>query len=398
MTDSTPVSLHWFLPTYGDSRNITAGGHGSGFHFGSRSGDLNYLTQIALAAEENGFESVLTPTGLWCEDAWVTTSALLSRTTRLKFLVAIRPGQVSPTIIAQQGAAFQKFSGNRLLVNVVVGGEDHEQRAFADFSTKEQRYHQADEALEVITRLWTDPEPVTFTGEHLRIENAVLKETPGQVPPVFFGGSSQLGVEVAARRADVYLTWGETREAVAGKLDRVRQEAARNNRSLDYGIRLHVIARETEEEAWAEAQRLYDQLDPEEVGRIQQGLARSQSEGQRRMSELHDRGRSFVAGGDARDLEIAPGLWAGVGLVRGGAGTALVGSYRQVAQAVAEYREIGLTHFIFSGYPHLEEAYHVGEGVVPELLRLGVPVRNHDAGRVRPAAATPFLADQGTTV
>ncbi|WP_297004607.1 LLM class flavin-dependent oxidoreductase [uncultured Corynebacterium sp.] len=393
MTDTAPVSLHWFLPTYGDSRNITAGGHGSGFHFGSRSGDLNYLTQIALAAEENGFEAVLTPTGLWCEDAWVTTSALLSRTSRLKFLVAIRPGQVSPTIIAQQGAAFQKFSGNRLFINVVVGGEDHEQRAFADYSTKTDRYLQADEALQVINRLWTSSEPVTFTGDHLKIENAVLKEVPEQAPPVFFGGSSQLGIEVAARRADVYLTWGETTEAVAEKLDRVRGEAAKNDRSLDYGIRLHVITRETEEEAWAEAQRLYDQLDPEEVDRIQKGLARSQSEGQRRMSELHGHGGAFVKGGDARSLEIAPGLWAGVGLVRGGAGTALVGSYRQVAQAIADYREIGLTHFVLSGYPHLEEAYHVGEGVVPELLKLGVPVKNHENDGARPAAATPFLTN-----
>lgn len=393
MTDTTPISLHWFLPTYGDSRNITAGGHGSGFHFGSRSGDLNYLTQIALAAEENGFEAVLTPTGLWCEDAWVTTSALLSRTSRLKFLVAIRPGQVSPTIIAQQGAAFQKFSGNRLFINVVVGGEDHEQRAFADYSTKTDRYLQADEALQVINRLWTSSEPVTFEGDHLKIENAVLKEVPEQAPPVFFGGSSQLGIEVAARRADVYLTWGETTEAVVEKLDRVRGEAAKNDRSLDYGIRLHVIARETEEEAWAEAQRLYDQLDPEEVDRIQKGLARSQSEGQRRMSELHGHGGSFVKGGDARSLEIAPGLWAGVGLVRGGAGTALVGSYRQVAQAIADYREIGLTHFVLSGYPHLEEAYHVGEGVIPELLKLGVPVKNHENDGARPTAATPFLAN-----
>lgn len=391
MAQNTPITLHWFLPTYGDSRGITAGGHGSGFHSASRPADLDYLSQIALAAERNGFEAVLTPTGLWCEDAWITTAALISRTSRLKFLVAIRPGQVSPTIIAQQGAAFQKFSGNRLLINVVVGGEDHEQRAFADYSTKEERYHKADETLQIIDHLWNSDEPLDFSGEYLSVAGAVLKEQPEVSPPVFFGGSSQLGIEVAAKHSDVYLTWGEPAEKVAEKLDRVRAEAARNNRELDYGIRLHIIARETEEQAWAEAQRLLDQLDPVEVDRIQAGLAKSQSEGQRRMTELHGRGSAFTRGADARSLEIAPNLWAGVGLVRGGAGTALVGSYEQVAQAILRYRDIGLNHFVLSGYPHLEETYHVGEGVVPELIKLGVPVKNHEESR-RETVVTPFVA------
>lgn len=390
MAQQTPITLHWFLPTYGDSRAITAGGHGSGFHSASRPADLDYLTQIALAAERNGFEAVLTPTGLWCEDAWITTAALIPRTTRLKFLVAIRPGQVSPTIIAQQAAAFQKFSGNRLLINVVVGGEDHEQRAFADYSSKEERYHRADETLQITDHLWNSAEPLDFNGEHLSVAGAVLKEQPEVCPPVFFGGSSPLGIEIAAKHSDVYLTWGEPAGEVAEKLDRVRAEAARIGREPDYGIRLHIIARETEEEAWAQAQHLLDQLDPEEVARIQAGLARSQSEGQRRMTDLHGRGAAFTRGTDARSLEIAPNLWAGVGLVRGGAGTALVGSYAQVAQAILRYRDIGLNHFVLSGYPHLEETYHVGEGVVPELIKLGVPVRNHEQPR-REQVSIPFL-------
>lgn len=391
MTDNHPITLHWFLPTYGDSRGITAGGHGSGFHSGSRPADLDYLSQIALAAERNGFEAVLTPTGLWCEDAWITTAALISRTSRLKFLVAIRPGQVSPTIIAQQGAAFQKFSDNRLLINVVVGGEDHEQRAFADYSTKEERYRKADETLTILDHLWNSSEPLNFGGEFLSVENAVLKEQPRVSPPIYFGGSSPTGIGIAAKHSDVYLTWGEPVEKVEEKLDRVRIEAARHDRELDYGIRLHVIARPTEEEAWAEAQRLLDQLDPEEVSRIQAGLAKSQSEGQRRMTELHGQGDAFRKGADARSLEIAPNLWAGVGLVRGGAGTALVGSYGQVARAIMRYRDIGLNQFVLSGYPHLEETYHVGEGVVPELLKLGVPVKNHDAESHHQPVATPFL-------
>ena len=189
----------------------------------------------------------------------------------------------------------------------------------------------------------------------------------------------------------MYLTWGEPPQKVSEKITRVQAQADQEGRELDYGIRLHVIARETSEEAWAVAERLLADLDPDTVARIQAGLARSQSEGQRRMTELHDQGGDFTAGARARDLEIAPNLWTGVGLVRGGAGTALVGSYDEVAARIAEYRRIGLEHFILSGYPHLEEAYHVGEGVVPALQRLGLDVTNHDRHTTDQHNAVPFV-------
>ncbi|WBT08798.1 LLM class flavin-dependent oxidoreductase [Corynebacterium sp. SCR221107] len=387
---SNQVTLHWFLPTYGDSRGITSGGHGAGFHTGTRDVDLDYLTQIALAAERNGFESVLTPTGLWCEDAWITTAALISRTSKLKFLVATRPGQISPTIIAQQAAAFQKFSGNRLAINIVVGGEDHEQRAFADFSTKEQRYLTAADSLTILDHLFHDEEPYSYDGSYLKSENALLKQRPEVAPPIYFGGSSELGIRVAAGHANVYLTWGEPLAAAQEKIERVRAQAAEIGRELEYGIRLHIIARPTEDEAWAVAQRLLDGIDPEEVEKIQQGLARSQSEGQRRMTQLHQQGRGFSRGQSARVLEIEENLWAGVGLVRGGAGTALVGSYEQVAAAIKRYHDAGFGHFVLSGYPHLEEIYYVSEGVVPALQRRGIGVKNHEDARPV-AAQTPFV-------
>ncbi|WP_018298150.1 LLM class flavin-dependent oxidoreductase [Corynebacterium lubricantis] len=386
------ISLHWFLPTYGDSRGITAGGHGAGFHTGSRPADLDYLTQISLAAEKGGFQSVLVPTGLWCEDAWITTAALIARTSKLKFLVAVRPGLVSPLIIAQQALAFQKLSGNRLNINVVVGGEDHEQRAYGDYSTKEDRYRNADETLEILDHLFHNPEPLDYNGDYQKTEGAVLRDRPDVAPQIFFGGSSQIGIEVAGKRSDVYLTWGEPTDKVVEKIERVRAQGEANGRELEYGIRLHVIARETEEEAWDQAQKLLDQIDPEEVARIQEGLAKSQSEGQRRMSELHNQGGGFRAGTNARELELSPNLWAGIGLVRGGAGTALVGSYEQVAQRIAEYQQVGLTHFVLSGYPHLEESFHVSEGVVPELIQLGVDVAGHEAGAAEVSVSTPFAA------
>lgn len=272
---TTNITLHWFLPTSGDSRTIVGGGHGSGIDHGERRPDLRHLTQVAQAAEYNGFDSVLTPTGRWCQDAWVTTAALLSSTSRLKFLVALRPGLIGPTLTAHQALTYQELSDGRLRLNVVVGGDDVEQRAFGDHTTKAERYAIADESLAVIDHLWHSSEPLTFSGDHIRVENAALKSRPETLPPIFFGGTSPEGIDVAAKRADVYLTWGENTDNVKEKLQRVREGAAYYGRSPEFGIRLHVIARPSADEAWAEAQRIYDSLDPDRVAAAQTGLAAS---------------------------------------------------------------------------------------------------------------------------
>jgi alkanesulfonate monooxygenase len=339
---------------------------------GDRPADLRYLTQLAQAAEINGFEAVLTPTGLWCEDAWLTTAMLINSTASLKYLVAFRPGLVSPTLAAQMAATFQWQSQGRLMLNVVTGGESTEQRAFGDFLPKEARYARCSEFLDIVRRLWTSEDPVTVAGEHLHVEQASLARRPDPLPPVFFGGSSPEAGDVAARSADTYLTWGERPEQVKEKLDWIRGLAAAQGRQLSYGLRVHVISRDTSEQAWSEAQRLLGALNPETVAAAQQSLARSESVGQRRMRQLHGGGDDFVAGVDARRLEIYPNLWSGVGLVRGGAGTGLVGSHAEVADRIAEYAELGLDHFILSGYPHLEEAYIFGEGVRPILAKRGL--------------------------
>ncbi len=365
------LHFHWFLPTYGDSRNLMAGGHGSSMS-GDRPATLKYLKQLAYAAEQNHFEAVLTPTGLWCEDAWLSTAALIDSTERLKFLVALRPGLISPLLAGQMATTFQWQSEGRLLLNVVTGGESSEQRAFGDYLSKVERYERCGEYLDVLRQLWTSPDPVSFEGKHVRLEGAQLVRRPDPTPPVFFGGSSPTAGTVAAAYADTYLTWGEPPAQVAEKLDWIRELAAAQGRTLSYGIRLHVIARDTSEQAWAEADRLLRNLDPETVRQAQANLARSESDGQRRMRELHGAGTAFDEAADARSLEIYPGLWSGVGLVRGGAGTALVGSHEEVADLIAEYAALGLDHFILSGYPHLEEAYHFGEGVRPVLARRGL--------------------------
>jgi alkanesulfonate monooxygenase len=376
------LTFHWFLPTYGDSRYLVGGGHGvdTTTAGGSRPATLAYLGQIARSAEQLGFEGALTPTGAWCEDAWLSTAMLTEVTERLKFLVAFRPGLLSPTLGAQMAATFQRHSGGRLLLNVVTGGESHEQRAYGDFLDKAARYARCDEFLHVVRGLWRG-EKVDFTGEHLRVEGAELTRTPDPVPDIYFGGSSGAAANVAAKHVDVYLTWGEPPAQVSEKIERIRTLAAEQGREPRFGIRLHVISRDTSEQAWAEARRLLEALDPEVIRRVQGGLSRSESEGQRRMLELH--------GGSTSDLEIYPNLWAGVGLVRGGAGTALVGSHSEVAERIEEYHALGIDEFVLSGHPHLEEAYWFGEGVLPLLARKGLwqhPAEPKDS----PAASIPF--------
>ncbi|AXB44679.1 LLM class flavin-dependent oxidoreductase [Amycolatopsis albispora] len=363
------VRLHWFLPTTGDGRTIVERFHANRSLGPSaqRQPTIDYLAQVARAAEHLGFEGVLTPTGTWCEDAWLSTAALIRETERLKFLVAFRPGVISPTLAAQMASTYQRLSGGRLLLNVVTGGDAVEQRRFGDWHDHDARYARTAEFLAIVRGVWSG-EPFDFDGEHLKVEGATLLAPPDPVPSVYFGGSSPAALPVAAEHADVYLTWGEPPAQVAEKIGKVRELAARLGRTPRFGVRLHTISRDTSVEAWGEARKMLDALDPRQVAKAQEQLAASESVGQRRMVALH--GGKLDAG--VRGLEIHPNLWAGVGLVRGGAGTALVGSHAEVADLIEEYHALGVDEFILSGYPHLEEAYWFGEGVRPELERRGL--------------------------
>ncbi len=348
-----PITLHWFLPTSGDSRNVVPG---LGGHV--RPASIDYLAQIARAADQLGFDAVLTPTGTTCEDAWLVTAALSQHTTRLRFLVAFRPGITNPTLAAQQAATFQRLTEGRLLINIVTGGDSFEQRRFGDWLSHDERYARTDEFMKVLRGTWSG-QPFDFEGWHYRIRGATTMAAPDPIPEVFFGGASSVAEDVAARNVDVYLLWGEPPKMARERIEWVRAKAEQEGRSIRFGMRLHVITRDTEREAWAEADRLIESMDPALIDAAQQLLKKSESVGQQRMLSLHD--------GSRENLEVSPNLWAGIGLVRPGAGTALVGSHEQVAERLLEYHDLGLDEFILSGHPHLEEAYAVGEGVLPKL-------------------------------
>jgi len=348
-----PLDLFWFLPVSGDGSYL-------GSDIGNRPADFRYLKQIAQAADNLGYGGVLVPVGSHCEDPWIVSAALAPLTERLRFLAALRPGLGTPTHFARQAAAIDRISNGRFIVNLVAGGDAKELAGDGIRLSHDERYAHAAEFLTVFNRL-LDGKTVDFEGRYINVEGARLLFPPVQPHlPVWFGGSSDPAIDLAAKQTDVYLTWGEPVAQVAEKLAAVRAKAALVGRDVKFGLRIHLIVRETEEEAWGVANRLIAKVSDAAIAAAQRKFSdESDSVGQQRMNALH-RGR--------RDqLEIAPNLWAGIGLVRRGAGTALVGDPKTVAKRLREYQALGIETVIASGYPHLEEAYKVAELLFPEL-------------------------------
>ncbi|QHC04998.1 FMNH2-dependent alkanesulfonate monooxygenase [Anoxybacillus sp. PDR2] len=347
------MELLWFIPSHGDGRYL-------GTTKGGREAEYMYFRQIAQAADRLGYKGVLIPTGKSCEDPWLLAAALAAETRQLRFLVAVRPGLMTPTLAARMASTLDRLSEGRLLINVVAGGDPVELAGDGVFLSHDERYEATDEFLTIWRQLLSGEE-VTFSGNHLKVEGAKLLFPPVNKPhpPIYFGGSSSAGQRVAAKHSDVYLTWGEPPKQVEQKIASVKKLAEQHGRNIEFGIRLHVIVRETEEEAWEAADRLIQYVDEKNIQEAQRVFSRYDSIGQQRMKQLHN--------GRRESLEISPNLWAGIGLVRGGAGTALVGDPQTVANRLLEYHQLGIKHFILSGYPHLEEAYRVAELLFPLL-------------------------------
>jgi alkanesulfonate monooxygenase len=315
-TNGKPLDFLWFIPSSGDGTYL-------GTDALSRPSDPAYFKEIAQAADRLGYSGVLIPTGVACEESFVLAANLAAYTEKLKFLVAIRPGVASPAYYARLASTLDRVSHGRLLLNIVVGGSQQELAGDGIFLPHDERYDHADEFFQVFNDL-------IETG-HGNLDGK-------------------------------YLTWGEPPAQVGEKIAAVRKAAKAKGRDdqISFGIRLHFIVRETDDEAWEAADRLISHLDDETIAAAQQVfLKNSDSVGQARMLALHN--------GRRDKLEVSPNLWAGIGLVRSGAGTALVGSPQTVAARLREYQALGIDTVIASGYPHLEEAYRVSELLFPEL-------------------------------
>lgn len=329
---------------------------------GSRKVDLGYYKQLALAYDQLGYTGALFATG--AHDVWVLAGALLSHTERLKLLVAIHPGLIAPTLLGKMAATLQEFSRGRLLINV-VSGDAKMLGAYGMTMPHDERYEMADEYLQIWHRLFAG-ETVDFKGQYFRTEGAKLALPVGQgiePPPLWFGGSSDKAIDVAAKHVETYLSWGETPDQIGAKVDLVKARAEKLGRELEYGIRLYVIVRDTDEEAWAAAADLYGRMDANAIAANQRFVGKTDSVGQQRMTAMHGGQKPE----NLRDLEIAPNLWAGIGLVRPGPGTAIVGSPDTVIRTLEAYKKAGVNTFILSGMPLLEEAFRFGEKVLPRI-------------------------------
>lgn len=336
---------------------------------GARQLNYPYFQQLARAVDHLGYTGALLATG--SHDAWVQGASLIPFTDDFQHLIAAHPQFLSPTLLAKMITTFDQFSRGRIRVNI-VNGDAKLMAQYGVHLSHDERYAFTDEYLTVLNALLRG-ETVTFKGQYVHVVDAGVPLPPQQRPrpPLWFGGSSPAAHAVAAKHIDTYLSWGETPSQIEAKVREVRALAAQYGRAdqIKFGVRLYVIVRETEEAAWAAAQDLYDHMDESSIEGAQAYVRGTDSVGQQRMSALHAGGRKPR---DLRELEIEPNLWAGIGLVRHGPGTALVGSAKQVLQRIHDYRDAGIEVLIVSGMPLLEEAYRFGELVLPHL-----PVDRH---------------------
>ena len=316
-------------------------------------------------AEECGFYSLLIPTrfanGLFGEDAplaetWTTATALAAVTRRIRFLVAVRPGFVSLGLFAQMAAAFDQISGGRLDLNVVPGGIQGDFERFGEVSDHATRYARAEEFIAACRRLWSEPGPVTFRGEHYRLEGAYCSPSPeGAGPRFYLGGVSEQAMALSGRQADLHLSWIEPLESTAGRLDSLRRQYASAGRHPAFGLRTHLVVRDTESEAWDAANELIAHAEPQVKEQRRSAIVGTPMVGQRAQAR------------QAPDYRLGPHLWNGLSEVRVNCGTAIVGEPEQVVEELLAYWRLGMDEFILSGFPHVEECRRIAEDVVPAL-------------------------------
>ncbi|MBT8213320.1 MAG: LLM class flavin-dependent oxidoreductase [Acidimicrobiia bacterium] len=315
----------------------------------------DHCSDIVKTADRNGFDNVLLPSGYTLGiDTVAFASAIATHTENIKLLVAVRMGEMHLPQLARQLATIDQMSGGRLNINIISSDIPGEKLA------SEPRYQRTAEWMQVLRSL-LNGESVDFHGDFvdLAIDPPRVRTVSGTSPPFYFGGFSEPAKETAAAHSDVFLTWPDTVAAVAETVTDMRQRAERHGRELRYGLRSHVIVRETEAEARAAAQHLISKLDTDTGETIRKKSLDAASVGVQRQSALREEADD---GGYAE-----PNLWTGVGRARSGAGAAIVGDPDQVAAKLEAYREVGIEAFILSGYPHVDECDLFAEHVLPKL-------------------------------
>jgi len=323
--------------------------------------DKVYVEAAALAQEEGGFDRVLIPFGSNSPESQIVAAHAAAITTKLGFLIAHRPGFTQPTLAARQLATLDQLSGGRIAVHIITGGADAEMARDGDHSVKDDRYARTDEYLTILKQEWTADRPFDHEGRFYNVVQAFSAVKPANLP-IFFGGSSPAALDVAGRHADVYALWGETQAQVREAVSTIRASAARYGRNPGFSLSLRPVIADTEEAAWKKADEIVERVRElrESSGAATEGHAPPNA-GSQRLLETTKAGYRA----DKR-------LWTGVAAIAGAQGnsTGLVGTPEQVADAMLDYYDLGIDHFLIRGFEPLKDAIDYGRELLPAVREL----------------------------
>jgi alkanesulfonate monooxygenase len=349
--DMRRLEFGWFLPTAGDT---TAYGVADAFVPQS----LPLFDRIVSAAETAGFEYMLVPVQTACWEAWISSAMMVARSKSMRMLVAARPSYINPVLMAKMISTFDQLSGGRICINLIAGQSEAENAQEGVRWGKEERYEIMDEEVSILKALWTTRGPVHYDGKFYQLKGAQIRPQPLQKPhPRFYlGGGSRQAWEISAKHSDVHLFWGDTYERIRANMAEIRGMAARHgrDREIGFGMRLQIVCRPTEKEAWEFAHELVGHASEAQKAFVKQHFATS--EANRRVRELASMGEV-----------IERNLWTGITQVRPGAGIAVVGTPEQCADTLQDFIDLGCHSFCLSGYLHDEEAERFGKWVMPIL-------------------------------
>jgi alkanesulfonate monooxygenase len=340
--------------------------------------DPDYLVRYARNLDDYGYNYTLQPYDSGGFDPFTTGATIAAVTKNLKVIIALRPNTLYPTVAAKALATLDQLSKGRAVVHFIAGGSDQEQAREGDFLLKDQRYSRLEEYIRVLKRAWASPEPFDWSGEHYYFKNFSLRVGPvNKCIPISVGGSSDAAYAVGGKLADIFGLWGEPLKETKEQIDKVYTEAERAGRPREQWPRIWVtfrpIVAETDELAWAKAHKTLDTLKSNIAG----GLGRKGQTGPEPQNVGSQRLLALAEKGEVHDRA----LWYPTVTATNarGASTALVGSWRTVADSVLDYVDLGCELISIRGYDNLADMIEYGQHVLP-LVREGLKEREQNEG------------------